>query len=137
MAQAHHQGEYPTNWKDIATDVKSNAGGRCVRCEHEHNPSTGHTLTVHHFDGNKSNCERWNLMALCQRCHLSVQARVDPENPLMFMPRSWALPYIAGFYESGRGVPGPLYDITVWAAVYTRDIGAWPEWAPVAQGVAS
>ncbi|GAH88897.1 unnamed protein product, partial [marine sediment metagenome] len=27
-------------------------------------------LTVHHLDGNKANCEDWNLAALCQRCHL-------------------------------------------------------------------
>lgn len=137
MAQAHHQGEYPDDWKQIADEVKADADGCCIRCGHPHDPPAGYTLTVHHFNGDKSVCERWNLMPLCQRCHLSVQARVDPEQPLMFMPSSWCLPYIAGFYESGRGVPGPLYDITIWAAMYTRDVGPWPAWAPVAQEVTS
>ena len=34
-------------------------------------------LTVHHLDGNKWNCELWNLAVLCQRCHLRIQARVE------------------------------------------------------------
>jgi hypothetical protein len=34
-------------------------------------------LTVHHLDGNKWNCELWNLAALCQRCHLRIQAKVE------------------------------------------------------------
>jgi hypothetical protein len=49
-------------------------------------------------------------MPLCQACHLSVQARVDPEVPLLFLPSTWALPYVAAFYESRRGNPGPLYE---------------------------
>lgn len=27
-------------------------------------------LTVHHLDGDPTNCDRDNLIALCQRCHL-------------------------------------------------------------------
>lgn len=34
-------------------------------------------LTVHHLDGDKLNCRWWNLAALCQRCHLSIQGRVN------------------------------------------------------------
>jgi hypothetical protein len=34
------------------------------------------TLTVHHLDGDKSNCALWNLAVLCQQCHLQVQAKV-------------------------------------------------------------
>lgn len=123
-------GAYPANWKDIATEVKSDADGKCIRCGHVHDVPSGHVLTVHHFDGNKSNGERWNLMALCQRCHLSVQTRVDPQNPLMFYPTPWAMPYIAGFYEAGQGVPGPLYHLPTWIAIYRAEIGPWPVWAP-------
>ena len=32
----------------------------------------GHVLTVHHLDMNPSNCEWWNLAALCQQCHLKI-----------------------------------------------------------------
>lgn len=57
-------------------------------------------LTVHHFDGNKSNCEWWNLLALCQRCHLQIQTRVNPHQPYMFEHSPWLKPYVAGFYAS-------------------------------------
>lgn len=130
MGQPRHRGEYPDEWADVAKQVKDEAGWRCVRCHHPHEPATGHTLTVHHFDGNKCNLDRFNLMALCQRCHLSVQARVDPEHPLMFTPKVWAMPYIAGYYEAGFGVPGPTYDLTKWIEEYEAERGTWPSWAP-------
>jgi len=133
MPQPHHKGTYPADWVAIATRVKDDARWCCVRCKAPHSRMDNRVLTVHHFDGDKSNCERWNLMPLCQACHLSVQARVDPEVPLMFEPSTWAMPYIAGFYESGAGMPGPLYDLKEWIGTYTREIGAWPSWAPKEQ----
>ncbi|MEM6853008.1 MAG: HNH endonuclease signature motif containing protein [Planctomycetota bacterium] len=133
MAVLPTRGEYPKDWPSIARAVKDEACWRCVRCGTAHCVATGHVLTVHHFDGDKANCARWNLMALCQRCHLSVQARVDPEVPLMFPPAVWAMPYIAGFYEAGRGVPGPLYDLAGWVEQYGPE--AWPAWAPQPEGV--
>jgi hypothetical protein len=54
--------------------------------------------TVHHLDGNKSNCAWWNLLALCQRCHLTIQSRVNPEQPYMLEHSEWFKPYVAGFY---------------------------------------
>lgn len=53
---------------------------------------------VHHFDGDKSNCQWWNLMAMCNSCHLSIQARVVPERPWLFEHSQWAHPYVGGFY---------------------------------------
>jgi len=44
-------------------------------------------LTVHHLDGDKSNCALWNLAALCQVCHLEVQAKVAWEQTY-FLPHS-------------------------------------------------
>lgn len=79
MPRASRGGAYPSNWKDIAKACKDAAGWRCVRCGHEHDRATGHVLTVHHLDMNPANCEWWNLAALCQKCHLSVQARVIME----------------------------------------------------------
>lgn len=55
-------------------------------------------LTVHHLDGNKANCEWWNLLPLCQRCHLTVQSRVDPQTPYFLEHSPWFRPYVAGFY---------------------------------------
>jgi len=127
MPPAKQRGEYPDNWSALSFSIKSAAGWRCVRCEHANVPSEGYALTVHHFDGDRSNNEPWNLMALCQRCHLRIQAKVDPEIPLMFEPADWAKPYIAGFYEAGRGIPSPLYDLEEWMRTYPR---TWPSWAP-------
>lgn len=56
-------------------------------------------LTCHHFDGNKANCEWWNLLPLCQRCHLQIQTRVNPHQPYMFEHSPWLQPYVAGFYS--------------------------------------
>lgn len=55
-------------------------------------------LTVHHLDGDKANCVWWNLLALCQRCHLQIQARVNPNNPYFLEHSKWFEPYVAGFY---------------------------------------
>lgn len=54
--------------------------------------------TVHHLDGDKSNCSWWNLLALCQRCHLTIQSRVLPEIPYFLDHSEWFKPYVAGFY---------------------------------------
>jgi len=69
---------YPPDWPDIARQVKDAADWRCEHCGHPHDPATGHVLTVHHLDGNPANCADDNLVALCQRCHLHIQARYIP-----------------------------------------------------------
>jgi hypothetical protein len=55
-------------------------------------------LTVHHLDGDKSNCVWWNLLPLCQRCHLQVQTRVNPQTPYFLEHSDWFKPYVGGFY---------------------------------------
>lgn len=63
--------------------------------------------TVHHLDGNKANCAWWNLLALCQRCHLTIQGKVNPEQPYMLEHSDWFKPYVAGFYAKkyeGRNI---------------------------------
>ena len=93
-------GEYiaPKLRKELHNRVRAEAGNKCIRCGHPDDYASGHVLTVHHFDGNKSNNSWWNLMALCQRCHLRVQGRVNPELPYFLEHSEWAKPYIAGFY---------------------------------------
>ena len=81
--------DYPADWPEIAKAVKDAAKWRCERCGHDHEPSAGYTLTVHHLDMDKANCAVWNLAALCQRCHLSIQSRVDWEQSWMFDLPEW------------------------------------------------
>jgi hypothetical protein len=113
--------DYPENWDEIATAVKEEAGWRCVRCGHPHelpaerilcdeqcdarrhkgglNDGKQRVLTVHHLDGQKDNCAWWNLTALCQVCHLVIQAKVDMWRPWAFLEHSdWFKPYVAGWY---------------------------------------
>lgn len=92
------QGVYPPNWAEIAKKVKDDADWKCIRCGHPHDVESGHVLTVHHLNGDKSNCQWWNLLALCQRCHLQIQGRVDPEIPYFLEHSDWFKPYVAGFY---------------------------------------
>lgn len=94
----HFRGKYPPDWDEIGDRVRSEAGGKCIRCGHAHDPQAGYALTVHHFNGDKSNCQWWNLMALCQRCHLRFQNKVNPDQSYMFEHAEWAKPYVAGFY---------------------------------------
>lgn len=54
-------------------------------------------LTVHHLDGNKANCRWWNLAALCQRCHLTIQDRVDMCRIYPWPHSDWFRPYAAGY----------------------------------------
>ena len=87
---------YPSNWGKIADVVKVQAGWKCVRCEHPHDVESGYMLTVHHLDGDKTNCEWWNLPPLCQRCHLKIQAKVDMNQLYMFEHADWFAPYLEG-----------------------------------------
>ncbi len=77
---------YPPNWPEIATRVKERAGWRCENCGHPHDPQGYYCLTVHHINGDPSDCRERNLVALCQRCHLSIQAKYKPGQMMMFAP---------------------------------------------------
>ena len=70
--------KYPPYWPFIAYLIKSRAGWRCEHCGHPDDFQSGHVLTVHHLDMNPLNCDHTNLVALCQRCHLSIQSRYHP-----------------------------------------------------------
>jgi hypothetical protein len=98
-------GEYPSNWPEIAEAVKRAAGWKCIRCGEAHNIAEGYMLTVHHIDLNKSNCEWWNLAALCQRCHLQIQHKVIIERLFMFEHTDWFKPYVAGYYAFKNNLP--------------------------------
>lgn len=97
--------EYPSDWKAIATQTKAAAGWRCVRCGHEHDPKAGYCLTVHHLTIDPANCRWWNLAALCQRCHLTIQAKVVMERAWYLPHSEWFKPYAAGYYAYTHGLP--------------------------------
>lgn len=96
-------GEYPDNWPDIAERIKDKAGYKCERCHWPDESVTGHTLTVHHLDNNKSNIADWNLAALCQKCHLHIQGIVEMKQSFMFEHSQWMKPHVEGYLQS-RGI---------------------------------
>jgi len=89
--------EYPENWHQIAKAIKDAAGWACERCQEPHNPDAGYTLTVHHLDMDKSNNHPWNLAALCQRCHLTIQSKVVWHQGFLFEHSAWMKPHIEGY----------------------------------------
>ena len=117
-------GEYPPNWKDIAKAVKDAAGWKCVRCGHRHEPETGYCLTVHHLDIDPSNCAWWNIPALCQRCHLSIQGKVVMEREYMFEHSAWFKPYVYTYYAT-RNHPQNTKDyyqsLELWSPDFVRE----------------
>ena len=85
--------------------TKAEADQKCIRCGHANEAHTGYMLTVHHLDLNKSNCRWWNLVALCQRCHLRIQGKVDMDQSWMFDFSDWIKPYVAGYYAHRHRLP--------------------------------
>jgi hypothetical protein len=77
---------YPKDWKQISLRIRERAGWRCEgspgiypHCRAAHglpHPVTGSkvVLTVAHQDHTPENCADENLMAMCQRCHLTYDA---------------------------------------------------------------
>jgi hypothetical protein len=58
-------------------------------------------LTVHHLclgADAKRDLRWWNLAALCQRCHLTIQGRVLMERVWPWPHSEWFKPYAAGWY---------------------------------------
>ena len=71
---------YPKNWKMISWIIRAEAGNQCELCDALNgmpHPKTGSkvVLTVHHLDFNPGNNLRYNLIALCQRCHIRLDAK--------------------------------------------------------------
>jgi hypothetical protein len=51
-----------------------------------------------------ANCRWWNLVALCQQCHLHIQAKIVMER-IWFLPHSeWFKPYVAGYTAHRLGL---------------------------------
>lgn len=81
-----NRARYPKDWRSIADAIRERAGQRCEGSPHypdcrapngEPHPVTGSrvVLTVAHLDHTPENCEPANLKAMCQRCHLTYDAK--------------------------------------------------------------
>jgi hypothetical protein len=59
-------------------------------------------LTVHHLGGptRKFDCRWHQLVALCQRCHLEIQGKVNMEQLYPFEHSDWFKVYAAGHYAA-------------------------------------
>lgn len=129
MPRLEISGAYADNWPEISIATRVEAGYRCVRCRHAFDSATGrplacddrcdvrrcrakriaerggsHNYGVHHFDGDKGNNAWWNRLALCNSCHLYVQASVIPERAFMFHHSSWLVPFVCGYYAHVAGL---------------------------------
>lgn len=123
----HPRSRYPLTWDRIARRIKRAAGWRCERCRHPQRPDGGQLacddrcrhepcgtgvspveifriLTVHHLDGNRANNAWWNLAALCQRCHLSVQSTIDFDQAVLFPDQygDWFIGHLQGYLRDRR-----------------------------------
>jgi len=97
------RGEYPPEWtKEFRNQLRNEFSNKCERCGHKHDVARGYALTVHHLDNNKSNCERWNLAVLCQRCHLHIQGKVNIDQIYMFEHSDWMKPHVEGYLLNRR-----------------------------------
>jgi hypothetical protein len=89
-------GDYSEEQYEINTAVKERSDWKCIKCGHDHDFKSSHVLTVHHFDMDKGNNEWFNLLPLCQRCHLSVQAKMNVNNINSFNCPHWFFKYYIG-----------------------------------------
>jgi hypothetical protein len=83
---------YPKEWKAVSLRIRERAGNRCEGapgiyddCRAENgkpHPVTGSrvVLTVAHMDHQPENVADANLRALCQRCHLTYDAKHHARN---------------------------------------------------------
>ncbi len=110
MPRAKPRGEYTADWPDVAKAAKDAAGWRCERCRHVHDYDAGYVLTVHHLDGDKGNNAAWNLAVLCQRCHLSIQGKVDMAQGWMLEHTPWMLPHVEGYLAATKKALGLAQD---------------------------
>lgn len=85
-------------WEPGVFDIEGLAAPRLHAINGQRVEARARILTVHHLNGDKADCRWWNVVALCQRCHLSVQGRVVMARVWPWEHSDWFKPYVAGFY---------------------------------------
>ena len=63
--------KYPKEFKDQILAIRNRDNHICKICKLDEE-QVGHTLSVHHIDYNKKNCDPMNLMSLCKSCHTTT-----------------------------------------------------------------
>ena len=77
---------YPKDWKQIRARILERDGHKCQFCgaaNYEPHPITGSkvVLTIAHiYNPDPMDCSDGNLAALCQRCHLRLDAKYHAQN---------------------------------------------------------
>lgn len=77
--------KYARNWKEIAKQTILNAENRWELCRAENGKrhwlaGSKVVVTVDHVDGDKRINSKYNLIALCQRCHLRLDLELHISN---------------------------------------------------------
>lgn len=74
-----NKSRYPKDWKQIRARILERAGNCCEFCgvpNYSIRPNgTKVVLTIAHLDHTPENCDPDNLRALCQKCHLTYDAK--------------------------------------------------------------
>lgn len=94
----------PTRWRR-GSEVWIPDGDLCAADSIGHGVSRGYEiqaayriLTVHHLNERKHDLRWWNLAALCQRCHLTIQRKVTMEIAYPWEHTPWFRPHAAAWY---------------------------------------
>lgn len=107
--------KYPDNWEQISRRIRyqraagfcecqgecGSHDGECCAANGSPHPVTGSTvvLTVAHLDHDTTNNNEANLLAMCQRCHLTYDAAYHAINARLTRARKagqlW-LPWVRG-----------------------------------------
>lgn len=66
--------KYPNNWQEISSKTKQAAEWTCAHCSIKQGENPRNNITVHHLDYDTFNNKPSNLITLCQKCHLRLQA---------------------------------------------------------------
>ncbi len=77
--------KYATDWKQISARIREREGQRCKWCgaaNGQPHPATGSrvVLTCAHLNHDTTDNRDDNLAALCQKCHLSYDAKHHAAN---------------------------------------------------------
>ena len=104
--------DYPKNWPEIRQTILERAEHKCELCGAEnYRPhwKTGSKviLTIAHVDQDRENNEEWNLLALCQRCHLKIDLPFKMKRRMEKMKERKIKPERMDYMDKGMALGKP------------------------------